>query len=295
MEVKYLRLIKTIAEEGSIASSSEKLFLTQSALSHQLRDIEDRLGFKVFLRQRSKWKLTSEGQELYKTANQVLDAIDKGLENIKHIRTGSKGTVRISTECYTFYQGIPAFLQRMAVMYPDIKTELKLEATHRPISKILANEIDIALVTAKPQSKELVSREVFQDEVFALKHKEHELAAKPWLDADDFSKTPLIIHSYPMETVAVYKDFLAPQGIEPPNIIAMPMTGIMIELVNANQGITCMPKWAIEQFKLPPDLVFKQIGPNGLKRSHYLVARKSDESKTFIADFIANFEDAFGE
>ncbi|MEL7123304.1 MAG: LysR family transcriptional regulator, partial [Bacteroidota bacterium] len=58
MEIKYFRLIKTIEEEGSIANSANKLFLTQSALSHQLRELETRLGFKVFYRKRNKWELT---------------------------------------------------------------------------------------------------------------------------------------------------------------------------------------------------------------------------------------------
>lgn len=78
MEIKYFRLIKTIAEKDSIANSVEKLFLTQSALSHQLRELEERLGFKVFLRTRGKWKLTAEGGELYKLGNSILESIEKG-------------------------------------------------------------------------------------------------------------------------------------------------------------------------------------------------------------------------
>ena len=82
MEIKYFRLIKAIAEEGSIANSTEKLFLTQSALSHQLKELEEQLGFKVFLRTRNKWELTEEGNELYGLGNTVLASIEKGFENI---------------------------------------------------------------------------------------------------------------------------------------------------------------------------------------------------------------------
>ena len=113
MELKYYRLIKTIAEEGSLVSSSEKLFLTQSALSHQLRDLEERLGFKVFHRARNKWTLTEEGGELYRLAIHLLQSIEKGFGNIQQIRNGSKGTIRLSTECYSFYQGMPGFIQKI--------------------------------------------------------------------------------------------------------------------------------------------------------------------------------------
>ena len=87
MEIKYFRLIKTIVEEGNMANSAEKLFLTQSALSHQLKDLEERLGFKVFLRTRNRWELTEEGTELYKVVNDFLDKISKCFHNIEQLRT----------------------------------------------------------------------------------------------------------------------------------------------------------------------------------------------------------------
>lgn len=87
MEIKYFRLVKTIIEEGSIANSSKKLFLSQSALSHQLKELEHQLGYKVFYRTRNKWELTEEGVELYGLSNVVLENIDKSFKNIKQIQT----------------------------------------------------------------------------------------------------------------------------------------------------------------------------------------------------------------
>ncbi len=87
MEIKYFRLVKTIVEEGSIANASEKLCLSQSALSHQLKELEQQLDFKVFLRTRNKWELTEEGTELYKLSNSVLENIDNSFKNIEQIQT----------------------------------------------------------------------------------------------------------------------------------------------------------------------------------------------------------------
>ena len=175
MEIKYFRLIKTIADEGSIANSSEKLFLTQSALSHQLKELEAQLQFKVFHRSRNKWQLTEEGAELYKLGNTILNTIDKGFKNIDQIRLGSVGTIKVSTECYSFYQGLPGFIQKMGLLYPEIKVDLILEATPHPISKLLSNDIDIAIVSSKPNNSALSSVEIFQDEIFAIMHKESPL------------------------------------------------------------------------------------------------------------------------
>ncbi|WP_299119181.1 LysR family transcriptional regulator [uncultured Tenacibaculum sp.] len=295
MEIKYFRLIKTIVEEGSIANSANKLFLTQSALSHQLRELEERLGFKVFLRSRNRWKLTDEGAELYKLGNEILESIENGFRNIEQLRMGSVGTIKMSTECYSFYQGLPVFVQKMGLLYPEITIDLILEATHQPISKILSNEIDIAIVTSKPENDTLSSIEVYEDEVFAIMHKENPFSKKDYLDVNDFTNLHLIIHSFPLETVSVYERFLKPNKIIPQKISAIPLTEVALEMVNANMGIICMPQWAVKSFKISDNLVFKRISKNGLKRKHYLVFRTADTSKKFIHDFISNFQDSFSK
>ncbi|KAA1247623.1 LysR family transcriptional regulator [Aquimarina sp. RZ0] len=293
MEIKYFRLIKTIAEEGNIANSSERLFLTQSALSHQLREIEERLGFKVFYRSRNNWKLTEEGTELYKTGDELLEILERGFNSIQKIRTGSKGAIKVSTECYSFYQGLPAFIQKMAVLYPEIEIDLILDATHQPITKVLSHNIDIALVTSLVSTTGLTVIPLFEDEIFAVMHKENCLYKQEYLSAADFSDTHLIIHSFPIETVSVYQQFLSPDKIVPAKISAIPLTEVSLEMISANMGISCIPKWTLKSFRLSEDLRFKRIGKNGLKRTHYLVLRKEDRKKKYIDDFISTFEDEF--
>ena len=293
MELKYFRLIKTIAEAGNIAKSSERLFLTQSALSHQLKDLENQLGFKVFLRKRHQWQLTEEGEELYQLANEVLVTIERGFSKIQSLKEGSKGSIRVGTACYSFYQDLPNFIQKMAVLYPEITVQLGLEATHQPISKLLSNEIDIAIVTQKPSSELLESIPLFEDEIFAIMHTEHPLSQKEYLEAPDFSDIHLIIHSFPLETVSVYEQFLKRHHIHPIQLSAMPLTEVSLEMVNSNMGVFCVPKWALASFKLSADLVFQRISKNGLKRTHYLVVRKTDRQKKYIHDFIVNIEEEF--
>ena len=293
MDIKHFKLIKTIAEEGSIANSSEKLFLTQSALSHQLKDIELQAGFKVFHRSRNQWSLTKEGEELYQLSTTVLKSIDQSFHKIQKIKSGSIGHIKISTECYSFYQGLPRFIQKMGVLYPEINVHLILEATHHPIEKLLNNEIDIAITATKPNDSSLSSIEFFKDEIHTILHKEHHLAQLNYIEAHHFTDLHLIIHSYPLETVSVYQHFLKPNKTFPTKTSAIPLTEVALELVEANFGVMCMPKWALKAFKLSDDLVFKKISSKGFKRSHYLVIRKTDESKKYINDFILNFKEEF--
>lgn len=295
MELKYFRLIKTIVEEGSLANSSERLFLTQSALSHQLRGLEERLGFKVFNRTRNQWKLTQEGSELYALANKLFNTIDEGFTAIKHIKEGSKGSIKLSAECQSFFHTIPGFIQKMGILYPEIDIDITLGATHQTISQVFSNEIDIAIVTSKPASEELESIAVYRDEIFAVVHRESEFNTLNHLDAAHFANAHLLINSFPLEGVAVYEHFLKPNQIHPIKVSAIPFTEITLSMIAANMGIMCAPKWQLQPFKISKDIVFKRIGKNGLKRTHYLIVKKEHRNKKYFHDFISSFEDYFLE
>ena len=293
MELKYFRLIKTIAEEGSLANSSERLFLTQSALSHQLRDLEERLGFKVFHRSRNKWQLTDEGTELYNLANKLFSSIDESFSTIKNIKEGSRGSIKLSAECQSFFHDIPGFIQKMGILYPEIDIDLTLGATHQTISQVLSNEIDIAIVTSKPGSEELTSVKVYEDEIFAVMHQENPLNTHDYLEASHFSEAHLFINCFPMEGVSVYGHFLKPNNVNPKKISAIPFTEATLSMIEANMGIMCAPKWQLKSYKLTEDIVFKRISKNGLKRNHYLVVKTANRNKKYIHDFISNFEEDF--
>lgn len=295
MELKYFRLIKTIAEEGSIANATAHLFLTQSALSHQLRELEERLGFKVFHRTRNKWELTQEGSELYKLANTLFSSIDEGFSNIKHIKEGSKGSIKLSAECQSFFHSIPAFIQKMGILYPEIDIDISLGATHQTISQVLSKEIDLAIVTVPPASEELTSIKVFEDEIFAVIHKENPLSRLDYLEASHFENIHLLINSFPLEGVSVYEHFLKPHHMHPKKVSAIPFTEITLSMIAANMGVMCAPKWQLSPFQLSNEVLFKRIGKNGLRRTHYLVVRKEQKNKKYIHDFISNFVEEFLE
>ena len=291
MDLRYLKLVKAIVEEGNITRSADRLFLTKSALSHQLREFEERIGVKVFMRSRNNWNLTKEGKEIYILACEVIERIDAGMDKIANIQSGSRGTIKLSTACYSFYHGLPAFIRKMNVLYPEIDIELKIESKQPPISQLLGYELDLCIVTNPSVSDKILTYELFTDELFALMHVEHELADRAYLDPQDFTNQHLIIHSFPIETVSVYQDFLQPHRVDPQKITAIPMTEVALELLESNMGIACYSKWALKAFKLQETLKFVGLGRNGLKRKHYLAIRAEDEHKQYLQDFIENIKE----
>ncbi|BDD06357.1 LysR family transcriptional regulator [Aureibacter tunicatorum] len=293
MEIKYLKLIKFITEEGSIAESAQKLFLTPSALSHQLKEVEKMLGYKVFFRSRNNWTLSPEGEELYKMACDIVESLEKGFKSIKKLQAGSSGNISISTECYSLYQGLPSFLQQMKLLYPDININLNIEATHKPIEKLLSKEIDIALVSTKNDNDSLKYIKICSEEIFAILHKEHASSQCEYLSADHFASIHLIIHSYPLETVFIHEHFLKPNNIAPSKISAIPLTELALEMVQANMGVFCLPKSSLRSLNYSQDLILKKIGPNGLHKKQYIAIRKEDSDKKYFHDFTFSFKDHF--
>ena len=154
MEIRHLKLIKAIVEEGSITKAIDKLHLTQSALSHQLKEAEYQLGTAIFLRVNKKLVLTKAGEKVYDVANEILTKLAETETQIKQMVFGESGEIRISTECFSSYHWLPSVLKQFHLLYPNVELKIVAEATHIPLQKLLENTIDIAIVsdTIKRQS-----------------------------------------------------------------------------------------------------------------------------------------------
>ncbi|MEZ0130006.1 AAA family ATPase [Flavobacterium sp. LBUM151] len=137
MEIRHLRLIKAIVEEGSITKAIDKLHLTQSALSHQLKEAEYQLGTAIFLRMNKKLVLTKAGEKIYELANEILDKLAQTETQIKQMVFGEHGEIRISTECFSSYHWLPHVLKQFHLLYPNVELKIVTEATHIPLQKLL--------------------------------------------------------------------------------------------------------------------------------------------------------------
>jgi LysR family transcriptional regulator, regulator for metE and metH len=291
MEIRHLRLIKVIAEQKGITKSLDKLFLTQSAVSHQLRDIEERLGCKIFYRTKNQWLLTPEGKILYDTALDVLAQLDQAIEKVNGMREGHAGSIRISTGCYTSYHWLPSFLTRMQVLYPKLDVQIVLEATHKPLQSLTTNVLDVGITSDPIKDKSVNYIELFKDEVMAVVPVKSALAKKKFLQAKDFTTQPLLIYSYPLESVTVYEHFLKKQKVMPKQILPVPLTEVALEMVKAGMGVMTLPQWVLKPFVSFPELELKRIGPKGLIRTHYAAIRHEDAGKKYIIDFIDNLKE----
>jgi LysR family transcriptional regulator for metE and metH len=285
MEIRHLRLIKSIVEEGSIAKAIDKLHLTQSALSHQLKEAEYQLGTKIFLRQNKKLILTKAGEKLYHTANDILTKLTDTEKEIKSMVFGEVGEIRISTECYSSYHWLPSVLKQFHLLYPNIELKIVMEATHYPLQKLLNNELDIAIVSDPIKNDNINYTELFQDEMVMIVSENHGWTEKKYVVAEDFEAEHLLIHSLPLETVTVYQLFLAPAKISPRKITPLPLTEASIEMVKADMGVMAMAKWAAQPYLKNNSIRAIKIGRNGLKRKHYIAFIKNKTYPEYFTHF----------
>jgi LysR family transcriptional regulator, regulator for metE and metH len=286
MEIRHLKLIKAIAEEGSITKAIEKLHLTQSALSHQLREAEYQLGTSIFHRSKKKMSLTKAGEQIYATAIDVLDKLATTETQIKKMIYGETGEIKLSAECYSSYHWLPAVMKQFHELYPNVDLQLVMSATHYPLQKLLAGELDIAITTDPSKDAKLKYIELFQDEMVAVIPAGHAWETKKFVNAEDFASESLIIHSLPMETVTVFEYFLKPAKVSPRKVTAVPLTEAAIEMVKADMGVMVLAKWALKNYINDEGLRFIKVGRSGLKRKHYIATFKNKAYPKYFNHFI---------
>ncbi|MBX3253492.1 MAG: LysR family transcriptional regulator [Chitinophagaceae bacterium] len=287
MEIRYLKLIKAIVEEGSITRAMNVLHLSQSALSYQLKEAELQIGTPVFYRRNKKLTLTPIGKKLYASAIRVIAEIDKTETEVKRMIKGEHGVVRISTECYTSYHWLPAVLKKFNDQFPNVDVEIVFEATHHPVEKLLEGELDIAITSNPEHFDKIEFIKLFSDEMLAVVSDKHPWSRRPYVTAEDFQEVNLIIHSLPLDTVSIFRNELTPNGIKPEKLIVLPLTEASIELVKANMGVIVMANWALQPY-LNSGIRTVKIRPEGFFRQQY-VARMRDRVYPVFFDYFIKF------
>ena len=248
MDFKYIKLISKIVDYGTITKAAEVLNLTQSALSHQLKEIETLMGIKFFTRSNRKLILTPAGKMVYDASHKILLELNKLEINLKNLNALNSGTIRLSAACTTSYYWLPKLLKSFNKEYPNVCIDIVIENSANTISEIIKGNLDVSIVVSPIENENIDYKFLFEDELVAVFSKQHKFNYKQYLIAKDFKDEHLIIHSKPLNTVVFYEQVLKPKRIEPLKISELPLTEAAIELIKANYGLAVMSKWSIKPF-----------------------------------------------
>ena len=286
MEFRHLLLVKTIVEEGGISRAKDVLHLTQSALSHQLKEAETQLGTALFHRVNKKLVLTNAGQKVYDASKPILSEITKLKLDIAGLTTGHKGTIRICIGCYTTYHWLPIVLHKFSQVYPNVEVKIVIESTNEPIQALLRGELDLAIVNNNTKSDQIDHVELFKSEMFAVVPPGHRWVKRKYLVANDFIDETLIIYSRPLDSVVFYNKVLKPKHIEPKKVMEITLTEGIIEMVLANFGVTVMTKLEIKPFYEANRVSIVKINKDGLYRDHYIARLKDAAYPSYMQTFV---------
>lgn len=285
LEIKHLRLVSAIARTGSVTRAGDLLNLSQSALSHQLRDIEDRLSCPLFHRVGKRMVLTPAGDAILRTAAEVLEIIGRTEDEIRKAGRSETGLLRITTQCHTCYHWLPGLLKEYRLRHPSVDVHVDADSTSRPIKSLLEGRIDLAIVSDRVKDRRLVELPLFEDELLVIMSPGHRLAGRAWLEPGDFADETLIIYP-PKEESTMLQRVLGPAGVVPKGVQQVQLSEAIIELVKAGLGLATMARWAVEPHLRAGTLRAARLTKRGYRRRWGAVMLRDMSSAPFAKDFV---------
>ena len=266
LDVRHLQLVRAIAEEGSVTRAGLRLHLTQSALSHQLRDAEERLGVRLFERVGRRLLLAPAGDRLLRSARVVLEELERAEAEVGQSGHG-RSVIRLTTQCNTVYHWLPPLLRRFQRPHPDVDLELVAGATSDPIPALVTGAIDLAIVFRPVRDARVALRPLFRDEMVVVMPPGHRLGLVPFVSAQDLAPEHLILYSIPPEANLVFREVLIPAGVRPKRVTHIQLTEAIVELVKADLAVSVLPRWAVAPQLECGELVARSLTRGGRFRS----------------------------
>ena len=216
LDSRHLRVVAEVARTESVTRAADRLNVTQSAVSHQLREIEDRLGTPIFVRSGRRMLLTPAGRLLADAASQVLDTIGQVEARVSQLARNISGELRVSAHCHTGYHWLPALVDGLRRRYPDFEIRISPEFTLNPIAALLDAKLDLAIVNDDSDDKRLRFRELFDDEHVAVVHPGHAWASRSFVTPEELVTEQLYLYSRSIDDSFIVQKVLRPAGIELP-------------------------------------------------------------------------------
>ncbi|HWS71949.1 MAG TPA: LysR family transcriptional regulator [Thermoanaerobaculia bacterium] len=285
-EIRHLRLVIAVADTGTLTRAADRLHLTQSALSHQLRDVEERLRTPLFHRVGKRMILTQAGTRVLISARRVLRDLEDAETEVHLLAADQKGAIRITTECYTCYHWLPAIMSEFAKMHPGVELLIDVDATQRPLDAILDGTTDVAIMSSDVADSRVITTPLFDDEMLVVVSPEHPFAAQSCVTARELAGETLVTYNELQESTPFLR-VLQPAGLVPRKHIRIRLTEALIDLVRARLGVAFLAQWAVARYLQSGEVVGVPLTAGGFTRSWKAVTLKSARSPQWLGDFVA--------
>ncbi|CBJ40295.1 transcriptional regulator of methionine biosynthesis (LysR family) (plasmid) [Ralstonia solanacearum CMR15] len=285
LEIRHLRTLIALAESGSVSRAAERLHLTQSALSHQLRALESHYGLAVVRRKGQTVELSEAGERLLELAHKVVADIQTAERDLERIKGRAAGTLRIALECHTCFDWLMPVMDAFRQRWPEVELDLVSGFHADPLDLIKEGRADVVIGSQRKPRQGVVFASLFRFEVLAVLPVDHPLRSRKWLEAKDFADQTLITYPVPEERIDLIRQVLAPAGIAFTRRTTE-LTIAMLQLVASRRGLAALPSWGLRSYVDYEYVLTKRVGREGVWSDLYAAMARDYAQAPFAQDFI---------
>jgi LysR family transcriptional regulator for metE and metH len=286
LELRHLKTLIALRDTGNLSRAAQNLNLTQSALSHQIKALEEQYGGELFARKSNPLVFSAAGQRLLKLAAEVLPRIEEAERDLARLVSGRAGNLRIAVECHTCFDWLMPAMDAFRAAWPEVELDIVSGFQADPVGLLQQGRAEIAIVSEPPEDEAGVTTwPLFAFEMVALLPKGHALSAKPWLVAEDFAEQTLITYPVPDEMLDLVRQVLRPAGIAPRRRTSE-LTVAILQLVASGRGLAALPLWAVKNYLDRGYVARQRIGETGLTARLYAVSAAALKDRAYLADFV---------
>jgi len=286
LELKHLRAVKAIHDAGGLARAADRLSLTQSALSHQIKALEGLTGVELFVRRAKPLRLSPAGQRLLRVAERVLPEVEAVEDELRGDEAGRSGRLHIAIECHACFDWLMPVLESFRQSWPDIDVDIRPGLSFEALPALKREEVDLVVSSDPEDDPDIGFSPLFDYEAVFVAAKAHPLAAKPFVAAADFADQTLITYPVDRDKLDVFSQLLGPAGVVPRAVRQVELTAVILMLVASNRGVAVLPDWVVRQVRTHPDYVTRPLTEHGITRRLYAATRTGDLEKPYMAHFL---------
>ncbi len=286
IEFRHLRTIRAIQDCGGLARAAERLNITQSALSHQVKNLEDQIGVELFIRRSKPMTLSPAGHRLLRLADQVLPQVEAVEQEFAGLKSGKTGRLHIAIECHACFEWLFPVLEQFRRAWPDVDVDIRPGLQFQALPALQREDVDLVVSSDPDDIPGVEFAPLFDYEPVFLASSAHPLAAKPFITAEDFAGQTLITYPVDRPRLDVFSQLLTPAGIEPASIRQVELTAVILLLVASNRGVSVLPDWVVREVRYNSDYVTRPLTEGGITRRLYAAIRQTDAAKPFMANVL---------
>ena len=285
IEFRHLRTIKAIHDTGGLARAADLLNITQSALSHQIKGIEDQAGVELFVRRSKPLKLSAAGMKLLAAAEDILPRVADLEAEFAGLVAGKSGRMHIAIECHACFEWLLPVLEQFRKAWPEVDVDIRPGLAFDALPALRREMVDLVISSDPEELPETDFTPLFDYEPVFVASSMTPLAEKPFVEARDFAEQTLITYPVARGRLAVFTELLLPAKVEPAAIRQVELTAVILLLVASNRGVAVLPDWVVRQLRHNADFVTRPLTAEGKTRRLFAATRSDDTAWPYIAHF----------